>query len=738
LAPSSKPRPFPSREAILEFIQDSPGPVSRREIARAFKLDADQRPELRQLLKEFAEDGVIDKGRGKTVNTQGGLPAVAVLEVTGTDGDGDVLARPLNWAEDGDPPKIYMKAEKRGRRGGRSADRGAALGPGDRVLARLSRRSPSVYEGQVIRRIGSGPSSVLGLVAIVRGEVRVRPVDKRARHDLFVVPEESIKADPGDLVRAEVLRGKRLGLQRARIVERLEGGTKSLSLIALHEHDIPVEFPDAAIAQAEAAGPATLDGRTDLRDIPLVTIDGADARDFDDAVWAEADDDPKNPGGWHLLVAIADVSWYVRPNDALDKEASTRGNSVYFPDRVVPMLPEALSNGWCSLNPKEDRGCLAAHLWIDARGKLLRHTFVRGLMRSAARLTYHQAQNAHDGVLDDTTGPLAETVIAPLFGAYKALSLGRDDRGVLELDLPERRITMGEDGQVAKIAVAPRYDSHRLIEEFMIAANVAAAETLTRKKAPCMFRVHGEPAVDKLESLREVLDGLGLKLARGQAVRPAQFNGILAKVADTPEAPLVNEMILRTQAQAEYSPENIGHFGLALKRYCHFTSPIRRYSDLIVHRALIQTLGLGDGGLGKEPPDLEKLGEHISATERRAAAAERDAVDRLTAQFLAGQEGSVFNGRIAGVNRAGLFVRLEDTGADGLVPARSLPRDTYMHDENRQALRGRRTKREYRLGDQVEVMLAEATPITGGLILHLMEGGGAPAKRRGPKRNRKR
>lgn len=734
MAHPPKPRPFPSREAILEFIRENPSTVSRREIARAFKLDADQRPELRRLLHEFADEGLIDKGRGKTVGAKGALPAVAVLEITGTDADGDVLAKPLNWREKTEPPVIYMATERRGRGGGR----GSALGPGDRVLARLTRRSPDSYEGQVIRQLGAGPASVLGIVTLLRGEMRIRPVDKRARHDLIVATGEAANAEPGDLVRAEVLRGKRLGLNKARIIERLESGQQSLSLIALHEHDIPIEFSSEALAQAEAAGPVPAAKREDLRSIPLVTIDGADARDFDDAVWAEADTDPKNPGGWHLLVAIADVSWYVRPGDALDQGATTRGNSVYFPDRVVPMLPEALSNGWCSLNPGEDRGCLAAHLWIDARGKLLRHKFLRGIMRSAARLTYHQAQTAHEGVTDDITAPLAETVIASLFGAYRAFALGRADRGVLELDLPERRIEVGEDGKVAKIAVAARYDSHRLIEEFMIAANVAAAETLTRKKAPCLFRIHGEPGIDKLEALREVLDGLGLKLSRGQTVRPAQFNRILAQVAGTAEASLVNEMILRSQAQAEYSPDNIGHFGLALRQYCHFTSPIRRYADLIVHRSLISKLGLGDGGLGDNFPDLTKLGEHISATERRAAAAERDTVDRLTAQFLAGREGAVFAGRVAGVNRAGLFVRLEETGADGLVPMRFLPRDTYIHDEKRQSLLGRKSRREFRLGDAVEVMLAEATPVTGGLILHLLEGGDAKPKRPFRKGARKR
>ena len=720
--------PFPSREAILEFVEQNPDRVSRREIARAFNLDADQRPEMRRVLGEMINEGLIDRSRGRTVAARGDLPAVSVIEITGTDEDGDVLAKPLAWRQEVAPPTIYLVSDRR---------RGPAPGPGDRILARLTRRGPDSYEAQIMRRLSAGPSAVLGIYQVVRGEGRIRPVDKRARHELFVASEDSAGAQQGELVRGEVLRGRRLGLNRARVVERVATETKrSLSLIALYDHEIPIEFPDEALDQAKAAGPAELGKRDDLREIPLVTIDGADARDFDDAVWAQPDDDPGNPGGWHLLVAIADVAWYVRPGDALDRAAYQRGNSVYFPDRVVPMLPEELSNGWCSLKPNEDRPCLAVHLWIDVQGKPLRHKFVRGLMRSTARLTYSQVQAARDGNPDDLTGPLLETVIKPLYGAFNALEEARKARGVLELDLPERKVEVDDSGRVTRIATAPRYDSHRLIEEFMIAANVAAADELTKRKAPCMFRIHDAPSVEKLEALREVLDGIGLKLPRGQVVKPAHFNRILAKIAGHDEAPLVSEMVLRTQAQAEYSPDNIGHFGLALRRYCHFTSPIRRYSDLLVHRALVAKLRLGEGALADDGPDFTVAGEHISATERRAAAAERDAVDRFTAEWLSQQGETVFSGRIAGVNRAGLFVRLDSCGADGLIPKRFLPNDTYIHDEKRQCLRGRRTRREFRLGDTVEVMLAEATPVTGGIILHLLDAGDPSRWRARRKRQR--
>ncbi len=723
---SSKPLPpFPSREQILAYIREHPGKVTRRELVRAFGLNSSQRPQLRAILKELETGGDIARDHGRAVRTHDKLPAVTVVEIVGIDDDGDLLARPLTEADNPAAPVIYMAPERRGQ---------AALGPGDRVLAKLTKRAGNIYEGRTIRRIAAQPEAVLGIFERVGGEARIRPVDKGNRHDLVVAPGETMDAKPGDLVRAEMLPGRRLGLGRTRVVERLSKGSPPLGLIALYDHEIPIDFSADALAQAADAAAAPLGERADLRDIPLVTIDGADARDFDDAVWAEPDPDTRNPGGWHLLVAIADVAWYVRPDDALDRCARQRGNSVYLPDRVVPMLPEALSNGWCSLTPGEDRPCLAAHLWIDAQGQPLRHRFVRGLMRSTARLTYEQIQAARDGAPDAVAVPLLESVVGPLYGAYRALSLAREKRGVLELDLPERRVVLDGAGIVTAVETRARYDSHKLIEEFMIAANVAAAESLSRSKIPCMYRIHDVPGEERLEALREVLEGMGLKLPRGQTVKPAQFNRILARVAGTNEGPLVNDMILRTQAQAEYSPDNIGHFGLALSKYCHFTSPIRRYSDLLVHRALIRRFSLGEGALEETPPDFVEVGQHISGTERRAAAAERDAVDRFVAQFLAGRVGAIFTGRISGVSRFGLFVKLSETGADGLIPRRNLPRDTYIHDERRQALRGRRSGVEYRLGDAVEVMLAEATPITGGLLLHLMESGSAKPSGRHPRK----
>jgi ribonuclease R len=512
-------------------------------------------------------------------------------------------------------------------------------------------------------------------------------------------------------------------MREVRVVERI-GSTdspKAISLIAIYENDIPFDFSDAAVAAAESMGPADPEGREDLRDIPLVTIDGADAKDFDDAVWAAPDDAKDNAGGFKLIVAIADVAHYVRGGQALDKAAKQRGNSVYFPDRVVPMLPEALSNGWCSLRPHEDRGCLAAEMRIDRDGRLIDRRFRRGLMRSQARLTYEQVQAARDGTPDDTTAPLVERVIAPLYDAFAALLRNREARGTLDLDIPEKQVVVDADGEVTGIVARDRLDAHRLIEEFMICANVAAAQVLEEKQQPCMYRVHESPDPDKIDSLKQTLETFGLNVAKDQIGHPSSFQRILEKVRGTPEAPMVNQLILRSQSQAYYSPDNLGHFGLALPRYAHFTSPIRRYADLLVHRALISGLKLGDDGLAPgEGERFEEIGEHISATERRAQAAEYDAIDRFTAAFLSEHVGARFTGRINGVTRFGLFVTLRESGADGLVPIQTLPEDWYHHDAQAHCLVGERHGRIFSLGDTVEVTLAEADSMTGGIVLHMV------------------
>ena len=452
-----------------------------------------------------------------------------------------------------------------------------------------------------------------------------------------------------------------------------------------------------------------------------MTIDPADAKDHDDAVYAEPDPDEKNPGGFIATVAIADVAAYVTPRSQLDREALKRGNSVYFPDRVVPMLPERISNDLCSLKELVDRPALAVRMIFDAEGRKISHTFHRIMMRSHARLSYPQAQAAIDGATDEKTAPILDTILKPLWAAYAVLKRGRDAREPLELDLPEKKILLTPEGKVDKVVIPPRLDAHKLIEEFMIQANVAAAETLERKKQPLIFRIHDAPSLAKQETLREFLRTMDISLARGAELRPNQFNHILKRVEGSEQQDLVNQVVLRSQSQAEYNPANIGHFGLNLHRYAHFTSPIRRYADLIVHRALISALGLGPDGLTPdEEAALPEIAALISTSERRAMAAERDTVDRLIAHYLADKVGSSFEGRVQGVTKAGLFVSLATYGADGFIPISTLGDDYYLYDETNHALSGERSGKGFRLGDVVEVRLVEALPVAGALRFEML------------------
>jgi ribonuclease R len=548
------------------------------------------------------------------------------------------------------------------------------------------------------------------------------------------------RSQNGELVEAEQIgarkNGGRLGLPQARITQRLgdPSGAKAVSLIAIHQHGIPDTFPDAVVAEAQAAQPALLANRTDLRHLDLVTIDPVDARDRDDAVLALPDTD----GGHIIWVAIADVAHYVRPASLLDREARMRGNSTYFPDRVVPMLPDTLSGDLCSLHQDVDRACLAVEMRFDAHGQKRSHRFVRGLMRSRASLNYAQVQAAIDGAPDGQTLPLLDSVLRPLYAAYGALKTARNLRQPLDLELPERKIILSDDGVVTSVAFRDRFDAHKLIEECMIAANVAAAEELNARKSPLLFRVHEEPSPEKLDALREVAQASGFVLAKGQVLQTAHLNRLLAQAAGTDFDELMNITTLRSMTQAYYSPQNFGHFGLALRNYAHFTSPIRRYSDLIVHRALIAAHGWGDDGL--TPWDIEHLADtakQISDTERRSMLAERDTSDRYLAAFLADRIGAEFSGRVSGVQRFGLFVKLDETGADGLVPVRSIGREYFHYDPDMQALIGADSGQRLGAGLRVTVRLAEASPLTGGLILDLLhvEGATLPSGPRGkPKR----
>ena len=632
-----------------------------------------------------------------------------MVRVTGTDAEGEPVARPIDWDGAGPPPVILMQPERRG---------SPALAPGERVLARLRPLGDGKYEGRTIKRLSDTPGRILGVYRpSPNGGGRVTPTDRRAKAEWRIPPGEDMGAEADEIVAATPLSDAGLGLKPARITERLGklGDARSVSLICIHTHDIPTEFSPEALAAAKRARATPLGKREDLRGLGLITIDGEDARDFDDAVFAEVAED-----GHRLVVAIADVAHYVRPGAPLDRAAWTRGNSVYFPDRVVPMLPEELSNGWCSLRPQEDRGCLFVEMHIDASGRKTGHRFGRGLMRSQARMTYSEVQASRDA---------GEARFAPLYAAFEKLLGARQARGTLDLDLPERQVFL-TDGKVERIAPRPRLDSHKLIEEFMILANVAAAEELERLHRPCMYRVHAPPSEEKLEALRTILHSMGISLPPATTLHPRDLDRILQKVAGTEEAPLVNEIVLRAQMQASYNPDNIGHFGLALTRYAHFTSPIRRYADLLVHRALISGLKLGLGGLdAEEPARFPDTAEHISATERRAALAERDAIDRYLAAYMADKVGATFPARISGVQRFGVFITVLDSGASGLIPMSGLGDDFYVYDEATQSLSGRRSRVTFHLAQEVEVRLVEASPVTGGMIFAMA--GGATGRRAG-------
>jgi ribonuclease R len=560
-----------------------------------------------------------------------------------------------------------------------------------------------------------------------RGQGRIVPVDRKAMgRDWHVEAIAENGALEGELVSADLVSSGRIGLQRAVIRERLgtPGSERSISMIAIHTHDIPHVFARECLDEAEAARPAKLGKRDDWRDLPLVTIDPADARDHDDAVHAAPDPDPANKGGFVLSIAIADVAAYVLPGSAMDQEAEQRGNSVYFPDRVVPMLPERISNDLCSLRPDEDRAALAVQIVIAADGTKKAHAFHRILMRSAAKLSYQQAQAIADGAVEGQSERLATDIIAPLFAAYRALQRARDRRQPLDLDLPERRVALDSTGQVEGVVTPERLDAHRLIEEFMVLANVCAAETLEEHKQPLLYRIHDEPSLAKMESLREFAKSLDLALPRSGALKPSLFNHLLSQLQGTDHAFIGNEMVLRSQAQAQYSPDNCGHFGLALRRYAHFTSPIRRYADLIVHRALIRALRLGEGALPDTPVErLRVLGDDISKAERRAMAAERETIERLVAAHLAERVGESFEARVSGISRGGLFVRLDSLGADGFVQASTLGADYFRQDEALRALIGVRTGEAYRMGDPVRVKLVEASPEAGALRFEVLSGG---------------
>ncbi|RYE10184.1 MAG: ribonuclease R [Hyphomicrobiales bacterium] len=735
---------LPAREDILKAMADHPDLDGKRDLYKYFGIHGDMKTPFKLLLKEMEGEGFIARTR-KQLRRTATLPQVTTLDIP-ADADPDNLhAFPAIWDEaEGEKPRVRVLQPK---------DSRVVPAPGDRILARIDAGDEPVpvYTAKPMKILDKPRRGQIGIVRLDQDGARLIPVDRKVK-EMRIDAGDLGEARDGDLVEVTIRTAGRLMIQKAKVVSVI-GNPKSegaISMIAIHNLEIPYRFPASVLKEAEEAGEVSLKGREDWRHIPLITIDPPDAKDHDDAVHAEPDTDAANPGGHIVTVAIADVAAYVTPGSALDREAYLRGNSVYFPDRVVPMLPERISNDLCSLKEGVNRPSIAVRMVFDSEGRKQRHSFHRVVFRSAAKLSYQQAQAAIDGKPDDQTGPLLEPILLPLWRAYQAMVRARDKRGPLDLDLPERKIILDGNGMVADVRVPERLETMRLIEEMMIAANVAAAETLEKRKTALLYRVHDTPSREKLDALREFLTSLDLGFGKSEAVRPVDFNRVLAKARQDNKIQQVSEMVLRSQAQAEYAHENYGHFGLNLDRYAHFTSPIRRYADLIVHRALIAALDFGPDGLTDgEISKLPAIGQHISSTERRAMIAERETSDRLLAQFLATKIGAEFMGRVAGVTRSGLFVRLLDTGADGFIPASTLGQDYYRFVEEMQAMVGDRTGEMFRIGDNVKVRLLEAAPVAGALRFELLSegvrvkpssvkrGGKRPSRTYGPKGRRR-
>jgi ribonuclease R len=704
---------LPDEATLIAFLREA-GSAEKTDIARHFGLKGGERRALREMIRALEEAGKLGKRGRKGFSEVGALPPVGVADVVERDLDGELYVRLVEASADA--PRALLIPDNGGKTG-------PAPGMGDRVLVKFARGEDG-WEARLIKKLDAGANKVLGVIRKSNKEVRVEPVDRKSK-DVLIVPHAQAEGlRDGDLVLAAIEKGdQRYGPKRGKILEKIghEGDARAASLIAIAAHNVPMGFSEAVEKEAEDQELPSLKGREDLRDLPLITIDPADARDHDDAVYAMRDEDPKNVDGWIVWVAIADVAAYVRPNTNLDREARDKGNSTYFPDRVEPMLPERLSNGLCSLKEGENRACMAVRMVFDRDGRKTGHKFVRGLMRSQAKLSYEQAQSAIDGQPDDTTGPIMAAILEPLWAAYRTMLKGRLKRSPLAIESPERRIRMNDQGQIISIEPRVSLEAHRLIEEMMIQANVCAAETLEQKKTPLLYRIHDAPSQEKLFNLGDFLQTIGKPWNKGEPATTKRFNKLLEETRGGDHAEVVNEVVLRSQMQAIYSAENVGHFGLNLDRYAHFTSPIRRYSDLIVHRGLIRALGLGKDGLtDREVTELPAIAEQVTMTERRSMAAERAAMDRYMAAFLQERVGATFPGRITGVTRFGLFVRLEETGADGLVPVSSLGTEYFTHDDKSHALVGERTGARWTLGRTVEVRLKEATPITGGLVFEML------------------
>jgi ribonuclease R len=689
--------PVPSREFILQQLREHARPLGRRDLAELFGLTGDDEHEgLRRRLRAMERDGQVVRNR------RNGYVIVDNEELV----RGRVRAMAEGWGvlkPDTPSGDIYLSPREM-----------RNLLHGDRAVVRIvGVNQDGRPEGKLVDVLERANRTVAGRYYEESGVGFLVPDSKRIQHDVIIPAEHRGEAQHGQLVVAEIVsqpshRRQPIGRIVEVLGDHIEAGSEIE--VAARVHGIPVEWPQAVLAEADAFGSevaeAAVETRVDLRDTPLVTIDGADARDFDDAVYCEP-----TAKGWKLLVAIADVGHYVEPGSALDREAEGRGNSVYFPRSVVPMLPEVLSNGLCSLNPQVDRLCMVCEMQISSEGKLRRSRFFEAVMRSHARLTYDEvaaiherrdkeARQRHRGLLRH---------IEHLFQVYRALRKDRDRRGAVDFESTESVIEFDDQGRVREIRPVERNEAHKLIEECMVKANVAAARFLRRHRIPALYRVHEPPAAERLDNLRQFLAQTGLRLDGGDKPGPADFARLMERVRKRPDRHLIQTVMLRSMMAAEYRPDNAGHFGLALEAYTHFTSPIRRYPDLVVHRAIRHLLR------GGKPEDfiyrhdqLVTVGEHCSMTDRRAEEASRDAVMTLKCRYMADRIGEEFTGVISGVTGFGLFVELDGVYVDGLIHITNLENDYFHFDPIGHRLVGERTGKEYRLTDRIRVRVARA------------------------------
>ena len=690
---TSYKHPIPSRNELIDFLERAGRPLKVKQILEGFDLKGERmRTLLAERLETMHRAGQIIENRRREYCLTAKLDLVTGTVSGHPDGFGFVVR------DDGDGDDLYLSAREM-----------RSLFHGDRVVIRLvgyDRRGKP--EGKLVEVLERATTEVAGQFIRERGIGLVIPDNPKIAHRVLIAKGETRGAKHGEMVVAEILDYPTHVEQATGRIVNVIGAPDQKGIatdIAIHSNGIPTEWPRAVRKQVTTFGstvPTTAKkGRVDLRGLDLVTIDGADARDFDDAVYCERDGE-----GWRLLVAIADVAHYVEIDSPLDKQATVRGTSVYFPDRVVPMLPEELSNGLCSLNPKVDRLCLVCDMRVGKTGKVTRSTFMEAVMRSKARLTYGQVNDFLLGRRAKAVPRHVHGRLRDLHGLYKAFAKNRSRRGAIELDLPMTKFELNEDGEIARIVTAPRNDAHRLIEECMIAANVQAAKFLRKHRVASLYRVHARPDPERFDELRQYLVSLGLKVPHSEHVEPMQFNRLLEQVAGRPDSAAISMAMLRSLTHAEYTPNNIGHFGLALDAYAHFTSPIRRYPDLLVHRAIRHIVRGGKpGAFPYDKSRMERLGAITSAHERRAEDATREVEAWLKCQYMLERVGEDYPGVVTGVTNFGLFVQIPELQIDGLVHVTSLQNDYYKFEASRQQLIGERTGRRYSLGDAMQVQV---------------------------------